>query len=389
MTTSPICEVTIVEKGRENDHLTDEKYMRLALELAEKGRGWVSPNPVVGAVIVRDDGTVIAEGYHERYGELHAERNALKHCTESPDGATMYVTLEPCCHHGRQPPCTDAILEAGIRRVVVGSGDPNPIVAGKGIRILREHGVEVTEGVLREECNAINEIFFHYIQTNTPYVVMKYAMTLDGKIAAYTGKSQWITGETARAHVQELRGKLYGIMAGVGTVLADDPLLTCRIPGARTPVRIICDTHLRTPLTSKIVNTAAEVPTIIATASEDADLIRSYEEKGCRILQTAKTESGTIDLRELMKKLGSEKIDSILLEGGGTLNWSALESGIVNRVMAYVSPKLFGGRDAKTPVEGQGVSAPPLAVHLKNTTVTRLGEDFLIEGTPEKGTEET
>ena len=373
-------EETMAESGREKGRLNDEKYMRMALELALRGRGWVSPNPVVGAVIVRDDGTVIAEGYHERYGELHAERNALRHCMEPPAGATMYVTLEPCCHHGRQPPCTDAILEAGIRRVVVGSGDPNPLVAGKGIRILRDHGVEVTEGVLKNECDAVNEIFFHYIQTGTPYVVMKYAMTLDGKIAAFTGKSQWITGEEARAHVHAMRGNLFGIMAGVGTVLADDPLLTCRLPGARNPVRIICDTSLRTPMTSKIVQTAFEVPTIIATASEDEEAVRGYEQKGCRVLQVSKTESGSIDLRELMKKLGSEKSDSILLEGGGTLNWSALESGIVNRVMAYVSPKLLGGRDAKTPVEGQGVTAPPFAFHLENTTVTRLGEDFLIEG---------
>ena len=360
--------------------LQDEKYMRRALELAQRGRGWVSPNPVVGAVIVRDDGTVIGEGWHEKYGDLHAERNALKHCMEPPAGATMYVTLEPCCHHGRQPPCTDAILEAGIRRVVVGSGDPNPMVAGKGIRILREHGVEVTEGVLRDACNAVNEIFFHFIQTNTPYVVMKYAMTLDGKIAAWTGESKWITGEEARVHVHALRGRLFGIMCGVGTVLADDPLLTCRLPGTRDPVRIICDTHLRTPLTAKVVTTAAEVPTIIATASEDPDAIRSYEEAGCRILRVAKTQAGSIDLKELMQKLGNEKIDSILLEGGGTLNWSALESGIVNRVMAYISPKLFGGKDAKTPVEGQGVTVPPSAFRLGNTSITRLGRDFLIEG---------
>ena len=240
--------------------------------------------------------------------------------------------------------------------------------------------MEVTEGVLRDACNAVNEIFFHFIQTNTPYVVMKYAMTLDGKIAAWTGESKWITGEEARAHVHALRGRLFGIMCGVGTVLADDPLLTCRLPGTRDPVRIICDTHLRTPLTAKVVTTAAEVPTIIATASEDPDAIRSYEEAGCRILRVAKTQAGSIDLKELIQKLGNEKIDSILLEGGGTLNWSALESGIVNRVMAYISPKLFGGKDAKTPVEGQGVTVPPSAFRLGNTSITRLGRDFLIEG---------
>ena len=184
--------------------MKDEEYMRLAIDLAEKGCGFVSPNPMVGAVIVKD-GEIIGKGWHERYGQPHAERNALASCTKSPKGAVMYVTLEPCCHHGKQPPCVDAILEAEIARVVVGSADPNPLVAGNGIRILKEHGVEVTENVLRKECDSINPIFFHYIQTKRPYVVMKYAMTLDGKIAAFTGLSKWITGEAAREHVQTLR----------------------------------------------------------------------------------------------------------------------------------------------------------------------------------------
>ena len=370
--------MTVQEEGRPASQ--DEKYMRMALELALKGRGWVSPNPVVGAVIVRDDGTIIGQGYHERYGELHAERNALKNCMEPPAGATMYVTLEPCCHHGRQPPCTDAILEAGIRRVVVGSGDPNPRVAGGGIRILREHGIEVVEGVLKEECDAVNEIFFHYIQTGRPYVVMKYAMTIDGKIAAYTGLSKWVTGEEARAHVQKLRHELSAIMVGVGTVLADDPMLNCRIPGLTSPVRIICDTHLRTPLDSKVVQTASEIPTIIATCCEDEKAVLQYTEKGCRVLNVAKSGDLHLDLQDLVRKIGAEGIDSILLEGGGTLNWSALESGIVNRVMAYVAPKLFGGSSAKTPVEGRGIPDPQEAVRLRDISVSRLGEDLLIEG---------
>lgn len=200
--------------------IKDMEYMQLALALARKGCGWVAPNPMVGAVIVKD-GEIIGQGWHEKCGQPHAERNALASCTKSPRGATMYVTLEPCCHTGRQPPCTDAILEAGIRRVVVGSGDPNPLVAGKGIQILRAHGIEVTENVLREECQRLNEVFFHYIRTKRPFVVMKYAMTLDGKIAAYTGASKWITGEKARNHVQEQRHRYSAIMAGVGTVLAD------------------------------------------------------------------------------------------------------------------------------------------------------------------------
>ncbi len=218
----------------------DEYYMRRAIALAKKGEGWCHPNPMVGAVIVKE-GRIIGEGYHARRGELHAERNAIKSLTESAAGAAIYVTLEPCCHYGRTPPCTEAILEQGITRVVIGSRDPNPKVAGKGAAILREAGLTVEEDFLKEECDALNPVFFHYITTKTPYVVMKYAMTMDGKIAAKTGDSKWITGEAARERVQEMRHACMGIMAGIGTVLADDPLLTCRIPGGRNPVRIICD----------------------------------------------------------------------------------------------------------------------------------------------------
>ena len=363
--------------------MNDQDYMRLALELAERGRGWTSPNPMVGAVIVRD-GRIIGQGWHERCGQPHAERNALISCAQDPAGAVMYVTLEPCCHHGRQPPCTDAILKAGIRRVVVGSEDPNPLVAGKGIRILREHGVEVVEGVMRAECGRLNEIFFHYIQTGLPFVVMKYAMTMDGKIAAFTGASRWITGEEARAHVQAQRHRHSAIMVGVGTVLADDPLLTCRIPGGKNPVRVICDTRLRTPLTARVVATAKEVPTILATCRTDGKARSAYEDAGCRILTTAE-KNGHVDLRQLMEALGREQIDSVLLEGGGTLNWAALESGVVRKVQAYIAPKLFGGRDAKTPVEGQGVPSPAGAFCLKGAAITRLGGDFLVESEVEYG----
>lgn len=363
--------------------MSDLDYMRLALELARRGRGWTSPNPMVGAVIVKD-GRIIGRGWHERCGQPHAERNALASCAEDPRGAVMYVTLEPCCHHGRQPPCTDAILEAGIRRVAVGSGDPNPLVAGKGIGILRDHGVEVVEDVLREECDKLNEIFFHYIQTKRPFVVMKYAMTMDGKIAAYTGASKWVTGEKARAHVQEQRHRCAAIMVGVGTVLADDPLLTCRLEGGRDPVRVICDTHLRTPLTAQVVTTAKEVPTIVATCCMDQERRRAYQDAGCRVLTVAERD-GHVDLRELMERLGREELDSVLLEGGGTLNWAALECGVVQKVQAYIAPKLFGGREAKTPVEGLGVPSPEGAFRLKNTEITRLGGDFLMESEVEYG----
>ena len=313
--------------------------MRLALALAERGRGWTAPNPMVGAVIVKD-GAVIGQGWHERYGEPHAERNALAACTADPAGATMYVTLEPCCHHGKQPPCVDAILASGIRRVVIGSADPNPLVAGKGVAILRSRGVEVTENVLREECDALNRIFFRYITTGRPFVSMKYAMTMDGKIAAFTGASKWVTGETARSHVQQQRHRFRGIMVGVGT--------------------------------------ADQIPTILATCCADPERQAVYQRAGCQVL-CMNEKNGHVDLRQLMERLGREQIDSILLEGGGTLNWAALECGIVQQVQAYIAPKLFGGRDAKTPVEGVGIPAPDDAFRLKNSRMERLGEDLLIE----------
>ena len=355
----------------------DRQYMKMALELAQKGMGFTAPNPMVGAVIVKN-GRIIGQGYHRKYGELHAEREALAVCTEEPKGASIYVTLEPCCHYGKQPPCVNAILEAGIRRVIIGSSDPNPLVAGKGIRILKDHGIEVTENILKEECDKLNEAFFYYIQNKKPYVVMKYAMTMDGKIAAYTGESKWVTGEAARIHVQEQRLKYTGIMVGVGTVLADDPMLTCRLENSRNPVRIICDSHLRTPLTSKIVRTAKTIPTILASSSKDQQKIKNYEEMGCQVLYVPE-KNGHIDLNRLMELLGAARIDSILLEGGGSLNWSALESGIVQKVQTYIAPKLFGGEEAKTPVEGKGFPDPASAVLLKNSEIIRLGDDFLIE----------
>ena len=357
--------------------LTDQQYMRRALELAARGVGWASPNPMVGAVIVQDD-EIIAEGWHHKCGELHAERDALSRCTQDPAGATMYVTLEPCCHTGRQPPCVNAILEAGISRVVIGSPDPNPLVAGKGVSILQENGVAVRIGVLREECDKLNQVFLHYITHKRPFVVMKYAMTLDGKIAAYTGLSQWVTGEEARAHVQTQRHRYTGIMVGVGTVLTDDPMLTCRMEGGRTPVRIVCDSQLRTPLGCQLVRTAREVPTILATCSDDSFRKKPYEEAGCTVLTVRETE-GRVDLSHLMELLGQREIDSILLEGGGTLNWSMLSAGLVSKVQAYIAPKLFGGASAKTPVEGQGFPSPAEAVLLEEPVITRLGPDILIE----------
>lgn len=357
--------------------MDDEKYMALAIELAKNGCGWVSPNPMVGAVIVRD-GHVIGQGYHAKYGDLHAERSALKSCAQSPAGATMYVTLEPCCHQGKQPPCVDAILNAGISRVVIGSDDPSPLVSGRGIAKLREHGIDVCQHVLLDECNRLNDVFFHYIRTKRPFVVMKYAMTLDGKIAAYTGESKWITGTAAREHVHRQRHRYRGIMVGVGTVLKDDPMLTCRMEGGRNPIRIICDTHLRTPLDSNIVRTAKDIPTILATCYDDREQHAPYQAAGCEVLVLPKQEDH-VDLPALLSALAAQGIDSILLEGGSTLNWSALQSGLVQKVQAYIAPKLLGGLSAKTPIYGLGFESPDGAVFLKNSNVTQLGEDFLIE----------
>ena len=339
--------------------MIEQKYMQRAIQLARQGEGWTNPNPMVGAVIVKD-GQIIGEGYHEKCGMLHAERNAIASLTESADGATMYVTLEPCCHHGKTPPCTEAIIEQKIARVVIGSRDPNPKVAGKGVEILRDAGIAVVEDYMRDECDKLNPIFFHYIKTKKPYVIMKYAMTLDGKIATKTGASKWITAEEARREVQVMRHRYMGIMVGIGTVLADDPMLNI-------------------PLDSQIVKSAKKQQTIIAYS----DI--TYAEEKLKILQDAGIETvcclgddKRIDLNKLMSFIGNKGIDSILLEGGGTLNDSALRAGIVNEVQAFIAPKIFGGASSKSPVEGIGVEVPRDAFKLRCLEVQQIGEDIKI-----------
>ena len=295
----------------------------------------------------------------------------------------MYVTLEPCCHYGKQPPCVNAIIESGIERVVTGSSDPNPLVSGKGIQILREHGIAVTEHILQEDCNQLNEVFFHYIHTKRPFVVMKYAMTMDGKIAVHTGLSKWVTGETARSHVAQARSKYTAIMVGVGTVLADNPLLTCRIEGGKNPIRIICDTTLCTPLHQRGFHSKTVSYHTCNLLSDKRTSQESMKKKAANIV-TVQKNNGHVDLVQLMDLLGQKQIDSILLEGGGTLNWSALSCGIVQKVQAYIAPKLFGGKTSKTPIEGEGVSSPTEAFCLKNSRCLRLGDDFLIESEVEQ-----
>lgn len=355
----------------------DEKYMWRAIDLAKKGLGKVSPNPLVGAVIVKDN-EILAEGYHAKYGELHAERDAFSKLKTSAEGADMYVTLEPCCHYGKQPPCTQAIIEHKIKNVYIGSDDPNKLVAGKGIQQLQNAGINVVTGVLKAACDALNPVFFHYITNKTPYVVMKYAMTLDGKIACDNGESKWVTSEKARECVQQTRNELSGIMVGVQTVINDNPSLTCRIKGGINPIRIICDSHLRIPKDCEIVKTALNVPTIIATISNDEKLIKYFESKNIEVIKTT-SQNGRVNLNELMIKLGERQIDGILLEGGGTLNRSALEAGIVNHIQAYIAPKIFGGSGQFSPVKGISVKSPNEAYMCENMKVTHIENDILIE----------
>ena len=357
--------------------VTGQDYMKRALELAKKGAGHTSPNPMVGCVVVKD-GRIVTEGYHERYGEFHAERNALTRCEEDLTGAEMYVTLEPCCHQGNTPPCTDIIIERSIGKVYVGSMDSNPKVAGKGVKILQEHGIEVETGVLEKECLALNEIFFYYITTGMPYVAMKYAMTLDGKIASCTGDSKWVTGETARHHVHELRKQYSAILAGIGTVLADDPMLNCRIEEGVDPVRVVCDSSLRIPLSSQLVKTAGDIPVIVAYAKENPEKEKALLQAGVELISAGR--DGRVDLAVLMRELGKRKIDSVLVEGGGAIHGSLLKSGLVQKIYCYLAPKLIGGREAGSPVEGDGFSRMKDALPVKEMEILPLGEDICISG---------
>lgn len=359
--------------------------MRRAIELALTAKGHTNPNPLVGAVIVKD-GRVIGEGCHQKYGGLHAERNAIKSLNESAEGATIYVTLEPCCHYGKQPPCTLAIVEAGISRVVIGSRDPNPLVSGKGTAYLREHGIEVIEDYLRDECDEINPVFFHYISRKEPYVALKYAMTADGRIATDKGSSKWITGESARSYVHELRSTYTGILAGIGTVLADDPLLTCRIPGGRNPVRIVMDSHLNIPLDCNLVKTADQGTVIVACLDEytkgndQISKVEKLKSLGVQVLGISPDSKGEhICVKDLLKKLGNIQIDGILVEGGKHINAAFLSAGKVNKLYTFVGNKIVGGKGAFTPVDDMGIEEMKDSVELSNPKVRTFDTDILIE----------
>ncbi|MCY6484885.1 bifunctional diaminohydroxyphosphoribosylaminopyrimidine deaminase/5-amino-6-(5-phosphoribosylamino)uracil reductase RibD [Clostridium aestuarii] len=359
----------------------DVKYMKKAIELAKKGAGYTSPNPLVGAVIVKDD-KIIAEGYHQFYGGPHAEVNALNNAVEDIDGAVMYVTLEPCSHYGKTPPCANTIAKTGIKKVVVGMKDPNPIVAGRGIKILEESGIEVISGVLENEVKEINEIFIKYITTKTPFCLLKTAMTLDGKIATHNGDSKWITNEKSRKYVHQIRNRVSAIMVGIGTVLQDNPKLTTRLEEKESsdPTRVIVDSRGRIPLDCNVLNVDSEAQTIVVvTELADKDKINSIKEKGADVIITP-SKDNRVNLAYLMKELGKRDIDSVLLEGGSTLNYSALKENIVDKVISFIAPKIIGGEQAKTPVGGNGIDYMKDAITLENIKILRFEEDIMIEG---------
>jgi diaminohydroxyphosphoribosylaminopyrimidine deaminase/5-amino-6-(5-phosphoribosylamino)uracil reductase len=361
------------------DISSDKKFMRLALRLAAKARGRTSPNPMVGAVIVKN-GKVISSGYHRRAGEPHAEAVALKKAGSAAKGATLYVTLEPCSHtNKRTPPCCPLVIGSGVKRLVVAMIDPNPRVSGNGIRQLRKAGIEVTTGLLENEARKLNEAFIKHVTTGSPFVTLKIAETLDGKIATASGESKWITGEQARKEGRKLRDIHDGILVGINTVVKDDPSLTVRVPGGRDPVRIIVDSSLRIPLEAKVLSGDSPAQTIIATTSDSKARIGNLRELGAEVL-TIKSKEGRVDLRDLMKKLGKMNIMSVLIEGGAEINASALRAGIVDKVVVFLAPLLMTGTDSLCCIGGASPSKLSQALRLRNVSVKFVGEDLMVEG---------
>jgi diaminohydroxyphosphoribosylaminopyrimidine deaminase/5-amino-6-(5-phosphoribosylamino)uracil reductase len=366
----------------------DIKYMKRAIELAKKGKGYTNPNPMVGAVIVKN-GQIIGEGYHKKYGEAHAEVNAFNNATVDPKGATMYVTLEPCAHHGNTPPCAEKIVEKQIKKVVIGLVDPNPLVNHKGIEILEAAGVEVITGILSEEIKEMNEIFYHFIQNKTPYVIMKTAMSLDGKIATKTGDSKWISNEKARYFGHELRHEVSGILVGINTVLIDNPQLTTRLKGTegKDPHRIVLDSTLKIPLDSKILNLKSEAKTFIATTEKASkEKIARLESLGVEVISTQSVKN-QVDLHALMKILGAYNIDSLLIEGGGTVNFSFLKNNLVHKIYTFIAPMIIGGSEAKTPVSGEGISFIREAIHINSFETKLIDNNLLVIGKLKSGGE--
>lgn len=359
----------------------DRLYMRRALRLAAKGRGRTSPNPMVGAVIV-SRGRIVGQGYHHRAGEPHAEVLALRAAGKQARGGTLYVTLEPCCHiRKRTPPCVPALVDSGLRRVVIAMPDPNSQVKGRGVSHLRRAGIDVTVGCCREDSEQLNEAYMYWIKTGRPFLTLKAAMTLDGKLATASGESRWITGREARLHVHRLRSQVDAIMVGIGTVLQDDPQLSSRLPGkaVRQPLRVVMDSHLRIPLTAKLLSMRLGGDVVIATTGQaPKPRIEQLERLGATVLILPASQ-GRVSLHACLTELGRRGITSLLLEGGSEMNASALSTGLVHRLHLYVAPALLGGQDAKGVFGGTAPTSLADAILVKNIQVKRIGRDLFID----------
>ena len=357
--------------------MLDEDYMRQALRLARKGLGKTSPNPMVGAVIVKDN-QVIGKGYHRYFGGKHAEINAIENAGESVDGATLYVNLEPCCYHGKTPPCVDAVIRNKIGRVVIGSLDPNSRVSGKSVELLRQQGIETKVGVLEEECRSLNEAHFKYMATGMPLVTVKFAQTLDGRIATITGNSRWISSAESRRLAHKLRATNDAVMVGAGTILHDDPQLTVRLVKGRNPARIILDSGLRIPLASKVITSREAASTIVATTSRaDKDKLSRLQSMGIEVVVTQEDGAGKVDLKELLGMLGQRGISSVLVEGGSEVITSMLRLNLVDKLVIIVAPRIMGkGIEAVGELKINDVSK---ALKLSFKKINRMGEDLVIE----------
>jgi len=356
----------------------DERWMRRALHLAEKGRGRTSPNPLVGAVLVKD-GQIIGEGYHTKAGESHAEIVALGKAGDKARGATLYLNLEPCTHYGKTPPCAPAVIEAGVSRVVVGMEDPNPRVTGKGVASLMEAGLDVKMGILERECRKLNEAFCKYISHQVPFVILKVAATLDGKVATRNGESKWITGEVSRRFVHRIRDQVDGVIVGIRTVLKDDPMLTARIKGGKDPFRIVLDSRLRIPENSKMIEASPSKAIIATTEIAPQRKIESLEKKGVRVLIFG-SKMGKVDLKACLSKLGEMGMMSLLVEGGSQVSGSFLDEGLVDKILLFFSPKLIGDSLAPGIFGGEGTHQLRDAFSITELKIRRMGEDILLEG---------
>ena len=356
----------------------DDKWMRRALRLAEKGRGRTSPNPMVGAVLVKR-GKAVGDGYHARAGEPHAEIVAIKNAGEKVKGATLYLNLEPCTHYGKTPPCVPAVIKAGVRRVVVGMEDPNPLVKGRGLVHLKQAGLDVNVGILEKECHRLNEAFCKYIVKHEPFIILKMAATLDGKLATRNGESQWITGEASRRFVHRLRDQVDGVVVGIGTVLKDDPMLTARIRGGRDPYRIVFDSRLRIPENAKVFDLSPSKAIVATTEMAPQDKIERLQEKGARVL-ISDSKLGKVDLKSSLLKLGELGLMSLLVEGGSQINGSFLDQGLIDKIFLFLSPKLIGDPMAPGIFNGAGVASLKEAISIRDLKVRKIGEDILLEG---------